>query len=407
MLENTDPEILKINKAEEKRQLETISLIASENYVSPAVREASSSVFTNKYSEGYPDARYYPGNKNVDEIEKLAQKRALELFNLDGSDWAVNVQPYSGSPANFAVYTALLDTRDKALGMALPAGGHLTHGHKVSDSGKYFNFIQYGITDNGVIDYEEVERLAQEHKPKLIVCGTSAYSQILDFARFSTIAKRIDALLMVDMAHIAGLIAGGVHPSPFGYCDIVTTTTHKTLRGPRGAMIFSKGEELSKKIDKAVFPGLQGGPHNQTTLALAVALKEASTPEFKNYAEQITKNAKLLAQELKDKGYDIVSGGTQNHMFLVDMTNKGLSGGESEILLEQNGITANRNTIPNDTRKPMDPSGIRIGTPAVTTRGMKEDEMKIIAGFIDKTLKGEDVCKEVKELALKFPPPGF
>ncbi|MDX1607893.1 MAG: serine hydroxymethyltransferase [Candidatus Spechtbacterales bacterium] len=406
-LNKTDPAVADINKSEEERQLETINLIASENYVSPAVREASSSVFTNKYSEGYPRKRYYPGNEYVDEVEELAQKRALEVFGIENSSWAVNVQPYSGSPANFAVYTALLSEQDIALGMKLASGGHLTHGHKVSDSGRYFNFIQYGITDDGIIDYGEVEKLAKEHKPKLIVVGTSAYSLKIDYEKFSNIAKNIGAFLMADMAHIAGLVAGGQHPSPFEHCDIVTTTTHKTLRGPRGAMIFSRGDELAVKVNKAVFPGLQGGPHNQQTAAIAVAMKEALAPEFKKYAEQIVKNAKVLARELKNKGYDIISGGTENHLFLVDVTNKGMSGGEAEKLLEQAGIIANRNTIPNDPRKPFDPSGIRIGTPAVTTRGMADVEMKKIADFIDRALKGEDIEGEVKKLALKFPTPGF
>lgn len=399
-------EFKKIHKLEKKRQLETVNLIASENYASQEVREASSSVFMNKYSEGYPGKRYYPGNEYIDAIETLAQNRALSLFSIDNSDWSVNVQPYSGSPANFAVYGALLDKDDTALGMALSTGGHLTHGHKASFSGRFFGFEQYGLDDNGLINFEELEELAEKHKPKLIVAGISAYSRIVDFEKFSEIAKKHGSLLMADISHIAGLIAAGEHPSPFPYCDIVTTTTHKTLRGPRGAMIFMR-KELEPAINKAVFPGLQGGPHNHTTAAIAVALEEAASDKFKQYAKQTIVNAKTLAQELADLGYDIVSGGTDNHLFLADLSNKNLSGGEAEKLLEKNGITANRNTVPNDTRSPFDPSGVRIGTPAVTTRGMHEEEMVLIASFIDRAFKDEDVSTEVKELALKFPTPGF
>ncbi len=399
-----DARIKNINSKEEKRQRETISLIASENYASSNVREAMASVFTNKYSEGYPGKRYYPGNKNADELENLCRERALSLFKLNENKWHVNVQPYSGSPANFAVYAALLKNKDKALGMSLQSGGHLTHGHKVSHTGKFFNFIQYGLTEKGLIDYEEVEKLAKKHKPKLIVTGISAYSRKLNFKKLKDIASKHNSLLMADVAHIAGLIAGGAHPSPFPWCDVVTTTTHKTLRGPRAALIFSK-KDFAAEIDKSVFPGLQGGPHNNTTAGIAVALKEAQTKKFQGYATQIVKNSKELARELQNKGYDIVSNGTDNHMFLVDLTNKNITGKEAEELLEKSGITANRNAVPGDPRSPLDPSGLRVGTPGVTTRGMKEKEMRKIASLIDMAVSGKNVGKEVKNLALKFSPP--
>jgi len=409
-----DKKLEKLNKQEDKRQMETIDLIASENYTSGAVREAMSSRLTNKYSEGYPDKRYYPGNEVVDSVEKLAQDEALKTFGISNKEWSANVQPYSGSPANFAVYAALLNNNDIALGMKLPSGGHLTHGFAVSHTGRFFNFKQYGVTNEGLLDYQEVENLAKQHNPKLIVCGASAYSRIIDFERLGEIAKKYNALLMADIAHIAGLIAGNVHPSPFPHCDVVTTTTHKTLRGPRGAIIFSKKSEIqnskltiAEAIDKSIFPGLQGGPHNHQTLAIGQALIEAQTPEFKNYAKEVVENAKILSEELQKKEYKIISGGTDNHLMLIDLTNKNISGGEAEKLLEKNNITANRNTIPNDPRSPFDPSGIRIGTPAVTTRGMGGAEMKLIAEFIDRGLHGEDVLAEVKTLALRFKPPGY
>ncbi|MDX1536073.1 MAG: serine hydroxymethyltransferase [Candidatus Spechtbacterales bacterium] len=398
--------IHKLHKKELKRQKETISLIASENYSSKKVRKVLSFTFSNKYSEGYPENRYYPGNENIDTLELLCQKRALKLFDISDKKWGVNVQPYSGSPANFAVYGALLEKDDVALGMELSEGGHLTHGHKASFSGKFFNFKQYGLNKKGRIDYKEIKKLAKKHKPKLIVAGISAYSQIINFKKLHKIAKENDALLMADISHIAGLVAAGEHPSPFPYCDIVTTTTHKTLRGPRGAMIFAKNI-LMPHINKAVFPGLQGGPHNNTTAALAIALKEANSRSFKKYIKQVVNNSKTLAEELHNKGYDIVSGGTKNHLFLVDLTNKKISGGEAEKILEKNRINANRNTIPGDTRSPLDPSGIRIGTPAVTTRGMKEEEMKKIAELIDRAINGEDIEEDVKEFAIKFKPNNF
>jgi len=404
-----------LNKLEDKRQLETISLIASENYASPAVREAMSSRLTNKYSEGYPKARYYPGNKIVDKIEIFAQREALKTFNVTEAKWSVNVQPYSGSSANFAVYAALLNGDDSALGMKLQSGGHLTHGFSISATGRFFNFYQYGVDKNGIINYEEIEKLAKKYKPRLIVAGPTAYSRIIEFEKLSKIAKKYKTLLMADIAHIAGLIAGGAHPSPFPYCDVVTTTTHKTLRGPRGAIIFGK-KELMPQINKSIFPGLQGGPHNHQTLSIAQALIETQSKNFKKYVAQVVKNSKILAKELQKKDFKIISGGTDNHLFLIDLSNKNLpanssriqasmSGGEAEKLLEKVGITANRNTIPGDKRTAFDPSGIRIGTPAVTTRGMKEKEMITIAEFIDRTLRGENVSSEVKKLALKFPIP--
>ncbi|MEX2007888.1 MAG: serine hydroxymethyltransferase [Candidatus Spechtbacterales bacterium] len=421
LLHDADPEVATINDGEELRQLESINFIPSENYASPAVREASASVFTNKYSEGYPDARYYPGNEYVDEIEKLAQARALAAFGLTGSDhrsergpaegggWSVNVQPYSGSPANLAIYKGLMEQGDIALGMKLDQGGHLTHGYKLSASGTFFHFEQYGVGEDELIDFDQVEQLAQEHKPKLIVCGATAYPRVVDFERFGAIAKNAGAYLVADVSHISGLIAGGAHPSPFPHADIVMTTTHKALRGPRGAVIFAKGE-LIKNINKAIIPGLQGGPHNNTTAAIAVMFKETTTPTFKEYAHQIVKNAQALADDLVKRGYRLTSGGTDNHLFLMDFRDTKLSGGEVEQRLEAVHITANRNTVPGDPRKPFDPSGVRFGTPSVTTRGMKEPEMAQIAEFIDRAIKkegAEKVAEGVKALARKFPPPGF
>lgn len=419
ILKLNDKELEKLNTAEEKKQSEYINLIASENYMSPAVRMALSSVTANKYAEGYPGARYYPGcDEAIDPIERITQTRVLKAMKLSPKVWEVNVQPYSGSPANLEVLGALLkpkghpDGADTALGMALGAGGHLTHGYPISFTGKFFNFIQYGLDENGVIDYAQVEELAAEHKPKLIVCGASSYSQKIDFQKFSEIAKKHGAILMADIAHIAGLVAGGVHPSPFPYCDVVTTTTHKTLRGPRGALIFAR-KELMPTINKAVFPGMQGGPHNNQTLAIAVAFGEILKPTFKAYAKQTIKNANALAKELKKRNFALVSGGTQNHLMLVDMQNKNISGGEAQKILYSAGIIANRNAVPNDPRKPMDPSGIRFGTPALTTRGFKEKEMLKVAQWIDEAINDPSVKnyarikKEVVALCKKFPPPGF
>lgn len=399
-----DKEILELINAEKKRQKEGIELIASENYVSESVLECMGSILTNKYSEGYSGKRYYKGNEYVDCVEEEAINRAKKLFHAEH----VNIQPYSGSPANLAVHFALLDTGDKTMGMALDAGGHLTHGFKVSITGKYYNSLSYGVDENGYIDYEEVRRLAKEHMPKLIWAGFSAYSRTIDWQKFRDIADEVGAYLAADIAHVAGLVVTGIYPSPVGIADVVTTTTHKTLRGPRGAIIMCR-KELAEKIDKAVFPGLQGGPHNHTTAAIAVALKEASTPEFKEYAKQVVKNSKALAEELIKRNYKIISDGTDNHLFLVDIVaSVGISGEEASILLEQSNITVNKNTIPNDTRKPWDPSGIRIGTPAITTRGMKEKDMIRIAEFIDEILrKKENVREQVKKFTKDFPIPGI
>lgn len=399
-----DKKILGLINDEKKRQREGIELIASENYVSESVLECMGSILTNKYSEGYARKRYYKGNEYIDGIEEEAISRAKELFHAQH----VNVQPYSGSPANLAVHFALLDAGDKTLGMALDAGGHLTHGFKVSITGKYYNSVSYGVDQQGYIDYEEVRRLAKEHKPKLIWAGFSAYSRIIDWQKFKDIADEVGAYLAADIAHVAGLVATGIYPSPVGIADVVTTTTHKTLRGPRGAIIMCK-EELAEKIGKAVFPGLQGGPHNHTTAAIAVALKEASTEEFKEYTKQIVKNSKALAEELIKRGYKIISGGTDNHLFLVDIVaSVGMSGEEASTLLEESNITVNKNAIPNDTRKPWDPSGLRIGTPAITTRGMKEKDMTKIAEFIDEVLKKrKNVREEVKSFTEDFHIPGI
>lgn len=397
MLKENDKKIYESIQGEAKRQIEGIELIASENYVSEDVLEAMGSILTNKYSEGYPTKRYYGGNEYIDEVELEAISRAKEIFGAEH----VNVQPYSGSPANLAVHLAFLNPGDKTVGMALDAGGHLTHGFKVSVTGKYFNSVSYGVNSEGYIDYNEVERIVKDHNPKLIWAGFSAYSRIIDWERFRSIADSVNAILAVDIAHVAGLVAGGVYPSPVGIADVVTTTTHKTLRGPRGAMIMCKGV-YGEVIDKAVFPGLQGGPHNHTTAGIAVALKEASTEEFKAYANDIVKNAKALSGALIKKGYTVVSGGTDNHLFLVDVIKSlNLSGQEASDILESVNITVNKNAIPKDSRKPWDPSGIRIGTPAITTRGMKEKDMEVIADFIDQALRNKDDNKYLSELKTK------
>lgn len=404
-----DKKIKELIDLEKKRQFEGIELIASENYVSEDILQCMGSILTNKYSEGYPDKRYYGGNKYIDGIEKEAIQRAKDLFGAEH----VNVQPYSGSPANQAVHFALLQPGDNTMGMALDAGGHLTHGYKVSFSGKYYNAVNYGVNKEGYIDYEEVRKLALEHKPKLIWAGFSAYSRIIDWNEFRKIADEVGAYLAVDIAHVAGLVATGLYPNPVGIADVVTTTTHKTLRGPRGAIIMCK-EELGEKIDKAVFPGLQGGPHNHTTAGIAVALKEASTPEFKEYVKQIIKNSQALSNALQKLGYTIVSGGTDNHLFLVDVIKSvNLSGKEASDILEKANITLNMNAIPYDTRKPWSPSGVRIGTPAITTRGMKEKEMEQVAKYIDNALRNpsddnlEKIKLEVKEFTKDFPIPGI
>ena len=402
-------EIFEYIQEEAKRQKEGIELIASENYVSEDVLKAMGSILTNKYSEGYPHKRYYGGNKYIDKIEEECIKRAKELFGAEH----VNVQPYSGSPANLAVHFAFLKPGDRTMGMDLSAGGHLTHGFKVSISGKYFDSVSYGVNKEGYIDYDDVRRIALEHRPKLIWAGFSAYSRIVDWNEFKKIADEVGAILVADIAHVAGLVAAGLYPSPVGIADVVTTTTHKTLRGPRGAIIMCK-EEYGELIDKAVFPGLQGGPHNHITAGIAVALKEAQSDEFKEYAKQVINNAKALVSSLADKGFNIISGGTDNHMFLVDTIKSiGKSGKEVSDILESVNITLNKNAIPFDERKPWDPSGVRIGSAAVTTRGMKEKDMFQISEYIYRALNdsSEDNLKrikdEVRDFSKKFNIPGI
>ena len=399
-----DNEVYSACESELERQQRNIELIASENIVSKAVLLAAGSVLTNKYAEGYPSKRYYGGCQCVDVVEEIARNRAKELFKAEH----VNVQPHSGANANLAVFFALLNPGDTVMGMNLQQGGHLSHGSPVNISGKYFNVVPYGVDEaTARIDYDEMERIALECKPKLIVAGASAYSRVIDFPRCREIADKVGAYLMVDMAHIAGLVAAGVHPSPVPYADIVTTTTHKTLRGPRGGMILCK-EQFAKQIDKAVFPGTQGGPLMHIIAAKAVALGEALTDEFKNYQKQVVKNAAVLADELMKHGIDIVSGGTDNHLMLLDLRNKGITGKELEHRLDEVRITANKNTIPNDPQSPFVTSGLRIGTPAVTTRGFKEPEMKLIAGWISDIINDFDgnkdrVLSEVQSLCERFP----
>ena len=378
ILETFDPEVATAIRRETERQEYNLELIASENFVSEAVMEAQGSVLTNKYAEGYPGKRYYGGCHNVDIVENLAIERAKELFGAEH----VNVQPHSGSQANMAVYFTVLKPGDTVLGMNLAHGGHLTHGSPVNFSGKFFNIVPYGVTkDNQTIDYAEVERLAVEHKPKMIVVGASAYPRTIDFAAFRKIADMVGAVVMVDMAHIAGLVAAGIHPSPVPYAEFVTTTTHKTLRGPRGGMILCR-EEFAKALNSNIFPGIQGGPLMHVIAAKAVAFKEALTPEFKAYQEQIVKNAKALAAGLTKRGFKLTSGGTDNHLMLVDLSETSLTGKVAEEALDKAGITVNKNGIPFDTRSPFITSGIRIGTPAATTHGLKEPEMDEVAGFI-------------------------
>lgn len=406
MLREVDPEIADVIRLETERQEYKLELIASENLVSEAVLEAIGSVLTNKYAEGYPGKRYYGGCEYVDVAENLAIERAKKLF---GSDH-VNVQPHSGSQANMGVYMAVLKPGDTIMGMNLSHGGHLTHGSPVNFSGQLYNVVFYGVTkDTHVIDFDEVRDLAKKHKPKLIVVGASAYSRTIDFKTFRSIADDVGAYVMADMAHIAGLIAAGLHPNPVPYAEFVTTTTHKTMRGPRGGMILCQ-DAFAKAINKQIFPGTQGGPLMHIIAAKAVCFKEALTREFKDYQKQIVQNAKALAAYLQNKGYDLISGGTDNHLFLIDLTKKDITGKEAEQTLEQAGITANKNTIPFETRSPFVTSGIRIGTPAVTTRGMKEIEMKSIAEFIDESLNsmGDEsklnaIKTKVKELCESFP----
>ncbi|QPM68934.1 serine hydroxymethyltransferase [Atribacter laminatus] len=405
-LKKGDPEIFHWVKEELNRQRNTLEMIASENFTSLAVLDAQGSVLTNKYAEGYPAKRYYGGCIYVDEVENIARQRALDIFGADH----VNVQAHSGSQANMAVYMAVLKPGDTVLGMNLAHGGHLTHGSRVNFSGVLYHFIPYGVhPDTERIDYDELEKLAAEHKPKLIVAGASAYPRFIDFKRLRKISQQIGAYLMVDMAHIAGLVAAGVHPNPIPYADFVTTTTHKTLRGPRGGMVFCR-KDFAGIIDKAIFPGTQGGPLLHVIAGKAVALKEAQSEEFKTYQRQTVKNAIALAVSLKEKGFRLVSDGTDNHLILVDVRNQGITGKEAEKYLDQVGITVNKNAIPFDPEKPNTTSGIRVGTPACTTRGMKEREMSIIAGLIHKTfelksdiLALEKIAHEVNQLCHQFP----
>jgi len=409
---SADPEIAELIEAEAQRQHDKVRLIPSENYVSLAVLEASGTVLTNKYSEGYAGRRYYEGQQFIDPIERIACERAEQLFGVDHA----NVQPYSGSPANLAVYLAFLQPGETMMGMALPMGGHLTHGWSVSATGKWFRAVQYGVrADTGMMDLDEVRDLARRERPKVIFCGGTAIPRTIDFPAFAEIAAEVDAVLVADIAHIAGLIAGGAHPSPVGFADVITTTTHKTLRGPRGAMIMSTSERASA-VDKAVFPGLQGGPHNHTTAAIAVALREASDPSFRTYAHQVVANCKALADALLSRGYTLVSGGTDNHLILLDLTAQGIPGKPAAKALDRAGIEVNYNTVPFDPRKPFDPSGIRIGTPAITTRGLTEQHMVQIAGWMDEAIIAaakddeeviERIAQEVKELLAGFPMEGW
>ena len=409
-LAQTDPEVARLVDEERERQQRKIRLIPSENYASRAVLEATGSELTNKYSEGYAGKRYYEGQQIVDQVETLAIERAKTLF---GSEHA-NVQPYSGSPANLAVYAAFCQPGDTIMGMALPAGGHLTHGWGVSVTGKWFRPVRYGVRrDTGMVDMDEVRSVARQERPKLIFCGGTAVPRVIDFPAFAAIADEVGAVLVADIAHIAGLVAGGAHPSPLGHAPVITTTTHKSLRGPRGAMILSTTAH-AEAIDKAVFPGLQGGPHNHTTAAIAVALHEASQPSFRDYAQSVVANAKALAEELSARGFELVSGGTDNHLILIDLTNKGVGGKPAAKALDRAGIVVNYNTVPEDPRPPFNPSGIRIGTPAVTTRGMTETDMRTIARLMDRAINAlaaadesdlDAIAKESAELTAAYPVP--
>ncbi|GLZ40334.1 serine hydroxymethyltransferase [Actinokineospora sp. NBRC 105648] len=404
-----DPDVAALVEGEARRQYEKVRLIASENYVSAAVLEATGTVLTNKYSEGYAGKRYYEGQLYVDQVEALAIARAKDLFGVEHA----NVQPYSGSPANLAIYLALVNPGDKVMGMALPAGGHLTHGWGVSATGKWFDAVQYGVRkDTGRVDLDEVRELALAERPKLIFCGGTAIPRTIDFAGFAEIAREVDAVLVADIAHIAGLVAGGAHPSPVGHAQIISTTTHKTLRGPRGAMLMSDAQ-YAKPLDKAVFPGLQGGPHNHTTAAIAVALGEAAQPGFRDYAAAIVANARALAEALVERGFDLVSGGTDNHLILVDLGNKAVAGKPAARALDRAGIELNYNSVPFDPRKPFDPSGIRLGTAAITTRGLGVDQMPRLAEWIDRAIAAGDeaetdaIAAEVRELLAGYPMPGW
>lgn len=409
-IQNQDPQLYQMIENEKRRQAEGVELIPSENYISEAVMEANGSILNNKYSEGYPGKRYYGGQEYIDQIENLAIERAKKLFGAEHA----NVQPYSGSPANTAIYFALLEFGDTVMGLKLDHGGHITHGLPIAFSGRSYNFVQYEVEkETGRINMEAVRKLAQENKPKMIVAGFTAYPRDIEWRKFREIADEVGAIAMADISHTAGLVAGGALENPVPYFDVVMTTTHKTMRGPRGAIIMCK-EKYGKDIDRAVFPGLQGGPHDHIIAGKAVAFGEALKPEFKEYAMQIKKNAAHLAAELLKRGYTLVSGGTDTHLILVDLTNKNVPGKQAQHVLDTVGITLNKNTVPYDPRSPQDPSGIRLGTPAITTRGMKEPEMERIADFIDRAITHIDdtalhaqIKEEVKEMCLKFPVPGI
>lgn len=416
-----DEEIRKLIIAEHDRQSQNLQMIPSENHASAEVFDALGSILTDKYAEGYPGQRYYGGCENVDKVENIARQRAQALFGVSHA----NVQPYSGSPANSEVYFALLNPGDTIMGLALSFGGHLTHGHKVSASGIYYRSVQYETGKDGHLDYDAIEKMAKKEKPKILVVGATAYPRIFDWKRLRRIADSVNAWMLADISHIAGLVVGGEHPSPAGIADVIMTTTHKTLRGPRGAIILCNGkpstplkkvertkENLPTLIDRAVFPGMQGGPHNHQTAAIAVALYEAAQPTFKDYAKQVVKNAKKLAAGLTDRGYELVTGGTDNHLLLVDLSNKGISGQEAETALDRIGITVNKNAVPFDPRGPFDPSGIRLGTPALTSRGMQEEHMERIAEWMKQAIDNRTddkklnmLSKEIKKFALKFPLP--
>ena len=407
-LQEVDPEIAELIDQETQRQQDKLRLIPSENYAYPAVMAACGSVLNNKYSEGYAGRRYYEGQQIIDAVERLAVERLKSLFGCEHA----NVQPYSGSPANLAVYLAFCQPGDTVLGMGLASGGHLTHGHKVAISGKYFNAVQYGVRESDhLIDFDQVAALAKEHKPKVIFCGATAYPRVIDFARFAEIAQEVEAVLVADIAHISGLVAGGVHPSPVGKAEVVTSTTHKTFRGPRGGMILCD-KKHKKALNRAVFPGLQGGPHNGTTAGIAIAAKLAATDEFKAYAKQVVDNSRALAEQLLSRGIALISGGSDNHLILADLTPKDVPGKLAAKALDVAGIVCNYNSIPFDPRPPMDPSGIRIGTPALTSRGMKEPEMKQLGDWIAEVIEKVDdeathqrIAGEVKSLCTSFPAP--
>jgi glycine hydroxymethyltransferase len=409
-LAQSDPEIADLIRREEERQRDKLRMIPSENYASRAVQEACGTVLGNKYSEGYPRKRYYEGQQFIDPIEELARDRVKALFGVEHA----NVQPYSGSPANLAVFFAFCKPGDTVMGLGLPHGGHLTHGWSVSITGAYFKSAPYSVRrEDHRIDLDEVRKLAREHRPKLIFCGGTAYPRLWDFAAFSEVAKEAGSILVADIAHIAGLIAGGAHPSPVGHADVITSTTHKTLRGPRGGMILTTAQH-AQAIDKAVFPGLQGGPHEANIAGLAVAAHEAAKPEFKKYAQQVVANAKALATALNARGYSLVSGGTDNHLLLVDLTNKNITGKKAAKALDRAGIELNYNTVPYDPRKPFDPSGVRLGTPAITSRGLTEAHMDQVAEWFDRAVQGaEDEAKldaaagEVREFLKGYPAPGI